>query len=248
MRLRVVYSLHSDRLPVEYRRGFASLLKEAIKRSDPLCFQRYYSRLHVLKPFTFSLFFPGLIPVGDGDFRVGTKAILHISSNSRELISCLYNGLRSLPQFPLFHNTATLQSIFLTPFRAMTISHARFKTMAPVLVNTKGDPNHYLLPDDKGFEEGLRFSVREIARTFLNMPDAPIDFRPLDIHRKVIRHYNMHMQGFVGVFELQGQPEVLNLIYQVGLGVRRSQGFGMLELVPTPSREKLYKGEGDIHE
>lgn len=247
MRLQVVYSLHRDMLPAEYRRGFASLLKEAIKQSDPLCFQRYYSRLHVLKPFTFSLFFPGLMPGGNGDFRVGSKAILYFSSNSRELISCLYNGLRNLPQFPLFHNTASFRSIFLKPMRSITVDHAQFRTMAPVLVNTKGDPNRYLLPEDKGFEEGLRFSVREIARTFLNMPDASIDFCPVDIRRKVVRHYNMHMQGFVGIFELSGPPEVLNLIYQVGLGVRRSQGFGMLELLQTTRYEKLPKGKEHIH-
>jgi CRISPR/Cas system endoribonuclease Cas6 (RAMP superfamily) len=41
----------------------------------------------------------------------------------------------------------------------------------------------------------------------------------------------------VGIFELRGSPEVLDLIYRVGLGVRRSQGFGMLEVVPIASGE-----------
>jgi len=40
---------------------------------------------------------------------------------------------------------------------------------------------------------------------------------------------------------------VLNLIYQVGLGVRRSQGFGMLELLQTTRYEKLSKGKEHIH-
>jgi CRISPR-associated endoribonuclease Cas6 len=39
------------------------------------------------------------------------------------------------------------------------------------------------------------------------------------------------MSAFVGTFKLKSEPEILQLIYDVGLGVRRSQGFGMLEVV-----------------
>jgi CRISPR-associated endoribonuclease Cas6 len=57
----------------------------------------------------------------------------------------------------------------------------------------------------------------------------------------------MNMQGFTGIFELQGDPQVLNLIYQVGLGVRRSRGFGMLEVAQTASRE-ISSTEESVHE
>jgi len=46
---------------------------------------------------------------------------------------------------------------------------------------------------------------------------------------------------------LRGSPEVLDLIYRVGLGVRRSQGFGMLELVQMTSRKSIPTEEG-VHE
>jgi CRISPR-associated endoribonuclease Cas6 len=39
------------------------------------------------------------------------------------------------------------------------------------------------------------------------------------------------MSAFIGVFKLKSDPTILQLIYDVGLGVRRSQGFGMLEVV-----------------
>lgn len=249
MRLEISYKLTGTRLALEYRRGFASLLKETIKQTSPACLARYYSLLHTLKPFTFSVFFPGLRGREGDRFEVGSKAILTFSTSDYELCACVYNGLLQLRQFPIFENKAQLEHLFLKPKIAIAQDAAVFKTMAPVLVNTKGEPNWYLLPGDEGFDEGLAFSVREICRAFLDMQDASIEFRPIAVRRKVVRHYNMDMQGFVGIFELRGTPEVLNLIYQVGLGVRRSQGFGMLELVRTSGqRSESPSQEETAHE
>lgn len=233
MRLQVVYNLDNQKLSVEYRRAFASLLKEAIKHASPIYFDRYYSRLHTLKPFTFSLFFPGLIGKDGDDFDVGSKVILYFSTLSYDLIAYVYDGILKIHEYPIFENKAKLCNVFLRPRITIKKDRVKFKTMAPVLVNTKGKPNWYLLPGEEGFEEGLNFSVREICHAFLGLPEATVEFKPIAIRRKVVRHYNMHMQGFVGIFELCGCPEVLNLLYHVGLGVRRSQGFGMLELVQT---------------
>jgi CRISPR-associated endoribonuclease Cas6 len=237
MRLQVTYDLNKGILPVDYRRGFASLLKEAIQRAHPECYERFYSRIHVLKPFTFSVFFPELRGREGDRFIVGSKAILYFSTSSPELGVAVYNGLLRSRSFPLFENKAQLQNVFLRPRIAITEERVRFKTMAPVLVNTKGNANWYLLPGDEGFQEGLTFAVREVCRAFLDFPEGTVEFYPISIRRKVVRHYNMDMQGFTGIFELRGHPEVLNLIYQVGLGVRRSQGFGMLEVVPIASGE-----------
>lgn len=231
MRLIASYSLANKHLPFDYRSGFAALLKESLKDVNKYLCMRYYAKLHVLKPFTFSVYFPELTG-GEGDrLNVGTKAVLHFSTSSYELGASLYNGLRKYCSFPLFENRLQLAHIHLRPLVTVRQESAIFKTMAPVLVNSKGAADWYLLPGDDGFDEGLRFAISEIVRTFLGNVEAHIQFKPIRLQRKVVRHYNMNMQGFTGIFELRGRPDVLNLIYQVGLGVRRSQGFGMLELV-----------------
>lgn len=235
MRFEISYKLSNNLLPVEYRRGFASLIKEAIQRASPRVFERYYHSLHVLKPFTFSVYFPGLRGRKGDSFEVGERAILHFSTSAPELGVSVYNGLRALRTYPLFDNTLVLEHINLERRVVIREESATFKTMAPVLVNNKGDANWYLLPEEAGFDEGLEFAIKEVARVFLGNADASVEFDPIQIRRKVVRHYNMDMQGFVGVFELRGDPALLNLIYDIGLGVRRSQGFGMLELVKQGS-------------
>jgi len=231
MRFAIFYTLSKPFLPRDYRRGFISLIKEAIKRANPQLFESYYSTLHVLKPFTFSVYFPGLVGEEGDKFNVGDRAILNFSTSSYEVGTYVYNGLLELRSFPLFDNELKLSHIELRRTADIKGDKAVFKTLSPVLVNTKGKRDWYLLPGQEGFEEGLRFSVREISRVFLGIEDVRIDFKPISIRRKVARHYNMDRQGFVGVFELSGPPRVLDLIYHVGLGVCRSQGFGMLEVL-----------------
>ncbi|MCS7275301.1 MAG: CRISPR-associated endoribonuclease Cas6 [Candidatus Bipolaricaulota bacterium] len=248
MRFEVSCKLSSSLLPVEYRRGFASLIKEAIRRANPSVFERYYHALHILKPFTFSVYFPDLRGCGGDSFEVGERAIIHFSTSAPELGVSVYNGLLALRSYPLFENTLTLERINLERRVVVREQTAIFKTMAPVLVNNKGDANWYLLPGEAGFDEGLQFAISEAARVFLGSVGASVAFHPIQIKPKVIRHYNMHMRGFVGVFELRGDPALLNLIYDIGLGVRRSQGFGMLELVKQRPISQQIAGQGDSHE
>lgn len=249
MRFGISYALVDKYLPIDYRRGFAALLKESLKRANSELFTRYYGVLHVLKPFTFSVYFPQLVGQEDERFNVGNRAILNFSTSSYELGTYLYNGILTNRTFPLFDNT--LELVYIDLRRPITIKQEAiaFKTLAPVLVNNKGNPDWYLLPGDEGFEDGLRFAISETARTFLGDGNVSVEFKPIRIQRKVVRHYNMDMQGFVGSFELRGNPEVLNLIYQVGLGVRRSQGFGMLEPVRTSDqRSESPSQEETAHE
>ena len=248
MRLEISCTLSRNTLPLEYRRGFASLIKEAIRRTSPRVFDRYYYGLHVLKPFTFSVYFPGLKGRDGDSFVIGEKAIVHFSTSSKELGVSVYNGLLALQTHPLFNNTLLVERINLERRVFIQEESAIFKTMAPVRVNNKGNADWYLLPREEGFDEGLKFAVKEAARVFLGKADVSIEFNPIQFRRKVVRHYNMAMQGFVGVFELRGSPAVLNLIYDIGLGVRRSQGFGMLELVRQGPYGEQPAFQGGAHE
>ncbi len=106
-----------------------------------------------------------------------------------------------------------------------------FKTISPILISNIGSSEWYILPGEEGFLEGLNFSIGEMAKKFLNRAEFNLEFKPKFIKRKILRHYNMHMSSFTGVFEIKSDPEILQIIYDAGLGVRRGQGFGMLELV-----------------
>lgn len=239
MRLTADFNLKADSIPIDYRSGFISLFKKALEKSNPLLFEQYYGGKKVIKPFTWSVYFPQLHGNQDGQIVVGEYAKLNFSTCSMELATHLYNGLRSIPLddefkngYPLFNNALTLRDINLKPPLAIKSDRVTFKTISPVLVNCKGNSDRYLMPDDEGFIDGLEHSVRECAKEFLGQENIGFAFELINRpRRKVVRHYGGNMSAFTGVFRIDAPLEVLQLIYDVGLGVRRSQGFGMLEVV-----------------
>lgn len=69
-----------------------------------------------------------------------------------------------------------------------------------------------------------------------------ISFKPINVKKIVVKHKIsefventgkeiMYLTGFGGIFELSGHPDDLKEIYQNGLGFRRGQGFGFIEVV-----------------
>lgn len=231
MRLSIDYEMSGKYLPKDYRSGFISLVKKAIETSNPKLYECYYTQ-HKLKPFTFSTYFPNLKGGENGMFEVGNKIRLNFSTSSLELATHLYNGFYKVREFPLFENIIKLKHITMKNLDIIRSDEVTFKTASPVLISNKGSSEWYLLPGQDGFIDGVKFAVGEIAKEFLNpKAEIEIEFTPLQIKRKVVRHYNMDMSSFVGVFKIKSDPEILQLIYDVGLGVRRNQGFGMLEVV-----------------
>ncbi len=51
------------------------------------------------------------------------------------------------------------------------------------------------------------------------------------INETIVKHYGAYLRGFRGYFFLEGDEEILQFVYDYGLGVRTGQGFGMIELL-----------------
>ncbi|MCX7771341.1 MAG: hypothetical protein N2202_09745, partial [Proteobacteria bacterium] len=73
--------------------------------------------------------------------------------------------------------------------------------------------------------------------------NEPLEFIPVSLKKRVIKHTIsaywqsnpddpiMKFTCFDGCFKLKGNQEVLQMLYQIGIGVRTGQGFGMVEVV-----------------
>jgi CRISPR-associated endoribonuclease Cas6 len=243
MRISFLFHLKEDALPKDYRKGFASLIKHAISKSDPKLYEFYYTGNHKIKPFTFSVYFPQGPEFRDDKFIVGDRAILNISTNDFRFVSQLYNGMLSIlnTPYPLFNNLLTLKTFNFHPFIRIKKDEVTFRTMDAILVTNKNchidvDGNQYdlyLAPDDEGFDEGLRFLIKETVKRFLNFyGDFLFEYELIRESTRTIPiwHYNQWNKGVKGKIRIKCHPEILQLIYDIGIGARRSQGFGMLEV------------------
>lgn len=68
-----------------------------------------------------------------------------------------------------------------------------------------------------------------------------LEFEPLSLKKQVVKHTlkgfrektgkpYMTLTCFEGSFRLSGDPEDLQMLYQIGIGLRTGQGFGMVEV------------------
>lgn len=233
MRLTLDYEINPTKIPRIYRIGFASLIKKLIESQNTLLYEFYYKQ-HRLKPFTFSVYFPKMQKSNDENFNVGEIAVLNFSTFSLELASYIYNGFKNVDEHKWKHNGYEISfkpvRAFLRPEKKINSEEIVVKTLSPLLVNNLGDSNKFLLPGEEGFFDGLEFSVRECAKKFLGYKDFHLQFEVKSWEREVIYHYQK-MPAMKGILIIRSKPEVLQMIYDIGLGVHRSQGFGMLEVI-----------------
>ncbi|GAB6183000.1 CRISPR-associated endoribonuclease Cas6 [Thermodesulfovibrio hydrogeniphilus] len=212
----------------------------------------------VTKPFCFSVLLPAkrraekqLIKI-DNDFAVedtvyffedNSNISFFVSSCDNKFIIHLYNGLLKIGQFQLFDNgIITRQRIHYIREKPIKAENIAFKTMSPILIEDKDE--NPILPLDNLEEFNFHFnSIHD--RILKDIRDyglkRELKFSPISIKKQVVKHTLkdfrqqtgkpvMMLTCFSGSFILEGEPEDLKILYQIGIGLRTGQGFGMIDV------------------
>lgn len=171
-----------------------------------------------------------------------------ISSSDFEFMANLYNGFVSLLEQRKnfrFNNEISLEIIKIIPLNEKDINSdkMKFRTLSPVLIEDKeGNPilKNGEFPFEK-FNTELNIIQDKIFKDLRGYGlKKELIFKPLDYKKQVVKHTFKDIREklgkpyatltcFEGCFELEGDPEDINFVYQNGLGLRTSQGFGMIE-------------------
>lgn len=235
-------------VPSNYRQNIASLIKEAIKTSEPSLYEKYWgNNSPIEKPFTFSLkiFDPKYFNENKKSFieSLSGRMELLVSSNNPAFAIACYNGLLSVAnRYNPFSFETSISNFYLCPEVEFNYDESIFKTISPFVVRNmeeRDDDNkkgkEYLTFKDKNFVENLFASISHLCKEFLPhkvlFSFEDFVFTPIDCVEVGIYHYGHVIKATSGTFKLKADREILKLIYDVGLGARRSQGFGMLEVV-----------------
>lgn len=65
--------------------------------------------------------------------------------------------------------------------------------------------------------------------------DEVFSIEPLndtDIKMNIIKYHGIIIKGWMGKYRLEGQPELIKIAYETGLGSKNSQGFGCFAIIP----------------
>jgi CRISPR-associated endoribonuclease Cas6 len=246
--LRLTFRIHlheKSAIPIAYRKMVLSIIKELFKQADPSQYHTYFEN-NTLKPYSFSIFLPQ--PTFNKTEFILAKPYLDITFSTAEWsdIACLHNGLLALshPQRPqLRYKTwaVSLSNPILKPEPKITETCIHLKTLSPIVLRNPNAPQNWCLRLEKegleAFTHQLNVSMTPLTQHFLGK-DPHIGFRPIpgkfkETIMRVEDDRDSQSTGLMfahkGEFQLTGDPDVLNLSYQTGLGAKRGYGLGCVE-------------------
>lgn len=243
MRLKCEYKI--NKLPVANRMLFVSLIKEALKKSN----KSYYENLYYygdknnkkMKSFCFAILLKDFEIQGD-IINIKDKVILNISTGDYEFGINIYNALLNMNSYT-YKSQYTLNRIRISLVRekAITEEEVVLKTMSPICIKDKH--NNFLSPEDTNYQKELNYVVDNQLKSLRGYGlKKPLIFEKVLMKKVVvkeeIRDFKavankdiFYVNAYKGIFKLIGDIEDLNLIYQSGVGFRRAQAFGMIDLV-----------------
>lgn len=233
------------RVPTNYRIKIASLIKGSIKDQNSDLFRELWGQ-NKTKPFTFCTYMYDAKHIKENDTAylefTGGKMGLTMSSSDPGILINIYNALvnYSGEQSP-FGYSISLRNFRLAKEPAFHDRRQTFRLMSPMVIRNmtgegkKKKDNGYLPYDDPRFSENLYHEVRKMCIEFIdksyNLEENDFIFTPVECRAVKIIHYGEVITAVSGTFTLGATTEVLKLVYDAGIGSRRSQGFGMLEIV-----------------
>lgn len=244
--MRLKCEFKTEKIPVAYQFMFVSLIKEALKISNEDYYQKLYfydgdKKNKKSKNFCFSVYISGF-KKEDNIFKVEDKVILYISSPDYEFAFNLYNGLLKMGNFSYKKEyKLTKKNITLIKEKSINSKEVIFNALSPICI--KDIDNKPLDINEIEFLKELNYITDKILKNYRGYGlNKKLQFIPLKMKKRVVKEYiknfenntgkkDYYINGYMGIFKLIGDIEDLKDIYNLGLGFKRSQGFGMIEVL-----------------
>lgn len=252
MRLKLVFEVSQKEFPKDYRRFFMSFIKQSLNEVDPEFFEKNYGvGKKVSKPFTFAIYFVRPKFEKDTIQLEENRVTMNISFGSYEYGIRFYNGFVQQLQnkFSLNdHSYMSLKSITLSQEKKISEKIVRIKTLSPIIVRhheqSDNKKDRYIKYSDEEFVEQLKITILSNVQKcgYLEAYEGEIkekvnelEIKPLRMKSVPVYHFadrlGIYLEGNIGELLLEGDSNLIEQIYKIGIGSRRSQGFGMIEVV-----------------
>lgn len=238
MRFYLTFELEKSSLPKDYRRIILSYIKKSLTE---ILDGRYYSQYfkdNIQKDFCFSLKLPKAKFTKDEIILEDNSIKVLFTSDDRQKTGLLLQQAFMKQKNKKFlitnQNSITLKQIHQQREQKITSSKAIFKTYGLCIRDHNKETNkdnHYVYSDEK-FNEQLKVVLKnQISQTGFSKDIVDsIKFSPINCKKVLVKHYDTYVDTTVGSFLLEGNPLLLQYLYDVGMGSRNTM-FGYLDLV-----------------
>ncbi len=228
MRMKLYFTLENEKMPIDYRRSIISFIKLSLSEYSENEFKKYYNEKdNIIKPYAFSVFFkhPQInakeIIVEDKRFE------MNITIENYETAITLYNAFnhQKNKKFSINQNSWTLQNIVLIPEKEIKDNKIVIKFQSPLCMRKREEyKDYYYSFENEKFEEILKMNVKEQLK-ITEFPEEIVDtlkITPIKAKKVIIKFYEKQIECSTGIFELEGDIELLNYLYKAGIGSKHS--------------------------
>ena len=193
------------------------------------------SGMRAFKKFAFSSLH-GAYELADGNIRFIDCIKLEIRSCDPVFINILYQCFLRYPEVRLGRNTLYVSKIFVNHM-FITTSYAAIEMKTPLVAYRTDEGNHtyFYSPDNTMFYQALeRNAERKWEYITKGGRQAQIEITPLfetlpKMQKSVFKR--TYITGWFGRYRLEGEPVLLNLLYDIGLGAKNPEGYGMFDYI-----------------
>lgn len=235
MRLELRFEMKEKFMTLDDRACIMSFLKFALSSRYPEIYQAIYGE-NCSKSFCFSTFLPGAKFSGDRYILLEPYISVKISSSDNQLLMALYNSLMSARfndyKLPL-SNEFKLVRLSYSNTHPVKSDRAVIKFLSPLVVRNhdrESNRDIYLDYTSDIFSEKLQI-ITQSYLTQRGFHECDAKLTPVKAFRTVATCLGLKINCSYGIFEISAAPEVIEELYLAGMGSRRSQGFGMFDII-----------------
>jgi CRISPR-associated endoribonuclease Cas6 len=213
-----------------------SYFKAAYEKEYVEDFKDSYDGSNDPHPFSFAVYIKDLAHEDDNIITPLNEIKMVISSNDYTLINLLYNSLllnRKKKMSIKPNNKIWLERLSLRHLEEIDKEEVKIKMLSPLLIRVRDasqNKDYYKTIEDEGYVNDLNFNLKFQSNLF-KLNQENLEIIPLKTKKVVVPLMKVRYDATIGTFLLKGSKETINTLYKIGIGSRRSEGFGLFEIV-----------------
>lgn len=235
---KLTFELEKNWLLRELDRVIVSFFKASAQAYSQEFYDKLYSKSKsIMKSYTYSCFLPNAkFHQEKIELGCNTFSLFFSDANQQELLS-FFNAFQRMKykKYPMNENSMTLISIHMQQLDEIKENEIIIRMQSPIIVrnhNSEDNSDVYYTCETKGFEKALTDNVA----LFLNRMEMNVSMEGFSIQtikgkKVVVPVFGRNTDATLGIFKLTGSYQLLNILYQAGIGVRRSAGHGKFEVI-----------------
>ena len=224
------------KIPIDFRRHFISFSKTIL--SNTPFFHRFEMDKPGYSPYVFGVDFGTVLGKDKESNSIIVKPPITMTFSTAyfDLLADACNGAIILKQKPTILGLR-LTEVNLLPFRKIRDKESCFHVMGHAVFRGKQD--YVDASNPESIEEAINTHLQKklvfLSQQYGELPSINSDkVRVIGydkLKKGVCHHYGGNLTTVQGSLILSGELELLQFIYDFGLGTRNGQGFGLVEVI-----------------